>query len=43
MINGDMDVKAGLRFFQKAMLAAIPLTPKKVLLKMVEKMQQPRD
>jgi short-subunit dehydrogenase len=43
MINGDMDVKAGLSFSQKAMLATIPFTPKKVLLKMVEKMQQPKD
>jgi short-subunit dehydrogenase len=43
MINGDIDVKAGLRFSQKAMLAAIPLAPKKLLLKMIEKMQQPRE
>ena len=43
MLNGDMDVKAGLSFSQKAMLATIPFTPKKVLLKMVEKMQQPKD
>ena len=43
MINGDINVKAGLRFSQKAMLAAIPFTPKKLLLKMIEKMQQPRE
>ncbi|AUC80300.1 short-chain dehydrogenase [Nonlabens sp. MB-3u-79] len=43
MINGDIDVKAGLCFSQKAMLAAIPLAPKKLLLKMIEKMQQPRE
>ena len=43
MLNGDMDIKTGLSFSQKAMLATIPFTPKKVLLKMVEKMQQPKD
>ena len=38
-----INIKAGLSFSQKAMLATIPFTPKKVLLKMVEKMQQPKD
>jgi short-subunit dehydrogenase len=43
MINGVIDVKAGLTFSQKAMIATIPLAPKKILLQMMEKMQQPKE
>ncbi|WP_124981325.1 SDR family NAD(P)-dependent oxidoreductase [Nonlabens xiamenensis] len=43
MLKGKMDIKAGLSFGQKAMLASLPLTPKKVILKMVEKMQTPEE
>lgn len=40
MMKGKMDVKAGLSFGQKMMLAFIPFTPKKMILKQVESMQQ---
>ncbi|WP_375240938.1 SDR family NAD(P)-dependent oxidoreductase [Polaribacter sp.] len=41
MLNGDLDVISGVSLAQKLMLKAIPITPKKVLLKQVKKMQDP--
>lgn len=41
MLNGDLDVISGVSLSQKLMLKAIPITPKKVLLKQVKKMQKP--
>lgn len=41
MLNGDLDVISGVSLSQKLMLKAIPITPKKVLLKQVKKMQDP--
>ena len=41
MLNGDLDVISGVSLPQKLMLKAIPITPKKVLLKQVKKMQDP--
>lgn len=41
MLNGDLDVISGVSLSQKLMLKAIPITPKKVLLKQVKKMQNP--
>ena len=40
MIQGKMDVISGLTFSQKMMTSMIPLTPKKVLLKQIKKMQE---
>jgi short-subunit dehydrogenase len=40
MIAGKLEVISGLTFGQKMMLAAIPLTPKKVLLSQIRKMQE---
>jgi len=40
MLNGDLDVISGLTFGQKMMLSIIPLTPKKILLKQIRKMQE---
>lgn len=42
MLNGELNVKAGLSFGQKMMMASIPLTPTKILLKQVKKMQSPK-
>lgn len=39
MLAGKLDVKAGLTFSQKLMMASIPFTPKKVLLSQIKKMQ----
>ncbi|SHM75620.1 SDR family oxidoreductase [Polaribacter sp. KT 15] len=41
MLNGDLDIISGVSLPQKLMLKAIPITPKKVLLKQVKKMQDP--
>lgn len=41
MVKGDLDVISGVSLPQKLMLKAIPLTPKKVLLSQVHKMQNP--
>ncbi len=41
MLNGDLDVISGVSLSQKLMLKAIPITPKKILLKQVKKMQDP--
>ncbi|MEL7531154.1 MAG: SDR family oxidoreductase, partial [Bacteroidota bacterium] len=40
MIAGKLDVLAGLSFMQKMMMASLPLTPKKMLLSQVRKMQE---
>ena len=40
MINGKLDVVSGLTGPQKMMMAMIPFTPKKMLLKQVRKMQE---
>jgi short-subunit dehydrogenase len=39
MLRGDMDVIAGVSFAQRMMWAAIPFTPKKMLIRQVRKMQ----
>jgi hypothetical protein len=39
MLRGELDVIVGLTFAQKMMLAAIPFTPKKMLLRQIRKMQ----
>ncbi len=41
-LKGDLDVMAGLTLPQRVMMAAIPVTPKSVLLKQVHAMQQPK-
>jgi hypothetical protein len=43
MINGDLEIIAGVSFAQKIMMKAIPLTPKSVLLKQIRKMQEPNN
>lgn len=40
MIDGDLDVLAGLTLSQKIMMKAVPFTPKKVLLQQIRRMQQ---
>lgn len=40
MINGKLDVISGLPFSQKLMMAAIPFSPKKLLLKQIRQMQE---
>jgi uncharacterized protein len=40
MLRGEMDVLVGLTFGQRMMLAAIPFTPKKMLVRQIHKMQQ---
>ncbi|MEM6298216.1 MAG: SDR family oxidoreductase [Bacteroidota bacterium] len=40
MLEGKLDVVSGLTFGQKAMMSMIPLTPKKMLLQQVRKMQE---
>jgi short-subunit dehydrogenase len=40
MLRGELDVIVGLTFGQRMMLAAIPFTPKKMLLRQIHKMQQ---
>lgn len=40
MLKGKIDVISGLSFGQKAMMAMIPFTPKKMLLKQVRQMQE---
>lgn len=41
MIEGKLEVMSGLTMAQKAMMAMIPVTPKKMLLTQVRKMQEP--
>lgn len=41
MMEGKLDVISGITTSQKIMLASLPITPKKIVLKMVHKMQQP--
>lgn len=43
MLAGKMDIIAGLSFPQKLMMTTLPITPKKIKLAMVEKMQEPRN
>lgn len=40
MSDGKLEVVSGLAFSQKMMMAAIPITPKKVLLGQIRKMQE---
>ena len=40
MLKGRLEVISGLTFAQKLMVSAIPLTPKKVLLRQVKKLQE---
>ncbi len=40
MLEGKLDVLAGLSFGQKLMMKALPLTPKKVIMSQVKKMQE---
>lgn len=40
MVAGKLDVISGLTFGQKMMMAAIPMTPKKMLLSQIRKMQE---
>jgi short-subunit dehydrogenase len=40
MLKGSMDQKAGVSLGQRIMLNALPLTPKKAVLKMIRKMQE---
>ncbi|UMB59773.1 SDR family oxidoreductase [Lutibacter sp. A80] len=40
MLKGKLDVISGLTFMQKIMMAMIPFTPKKMLLKQIRKMQE---
>jgi uncharacterized protein len=40
MLRGAIDVLAGLSFGQKVMMAAVPFTPKKMLLRQIRAMQQ---
>ena len=40
MLAGKLDVISGLTFSQKMMISFVPLTPKKVLLKQIRKMQE---
>ncbi len=40
MISGKLNVMSGLTFAQKMMMATIPLTPKKMLLSQIRKMQE---
>ena len=40
MLSGKLNVMAGLTFAQKIMMATIPLTPKKMLLSQIRKMQE---
>ena len=40
MLKGKLDVISGLPFSMKLMMAVIPVTPKKILLKQVKKMQE---
>jgi short-subunit dehydrogenase len=43
MIDGKLDVISGLTFAQKVMIKSIPILPKKMALKQVRQMQQPKD
>jgi short-subunit dehydrogenase len=40
MLKGDLDVLAGVTFAQKVMMKSVALTPKKILLTQVRKMQE---
>ena len=40
MIAGKLNVMAGLTFAQRMMMATIPITPKKMLLSQIRKMQE---
>ncbi|MEM8523822.1 MAG: SDR family oxidoreductase [Bacteroidota bacterium] len=43
MMEGKLDVLAGLTFGQKVMMKALPITPKKVVLSQVRKMQEVKE
>jgi len=40
MLKGKLNIISGLTFMQKLMMASIPFTPKKILLKQIKKMQK---
>ena len=40
MLEGKLDIMAGVSFGQKLMMKTIPITPKKVLMKQIRKMQE---
>jgi len=40
MLNGKLDIISGMPFFQKIMMAMVPLIPKKIVLKQIRKMQE---
>jgi short-subunit dehydrogenase len=40
MMNGELDVISGLSFSQRIMISMIPLTPKKLVLKQIKKLQE---
>ncbi len=40
MLNGKLDIISGLTFSQKILIALIPLTPKKIILKQIKAMQK---
>lgn len=40
MLRGDLNVIAGVSFTQRMMMAAIPVTPKRMLLTQMRKMQE---
>jgi len=42
MMQGKLDVISGLTTAQKVMMSMIPITPKKVILSQIKKMQQPK-
>lgn len=43
MLNGDLEIISGVSLPQKIMMKAIPITPKKVLLSQIRKMQEPKE
>ena len=40
MLAGKLDIIAGVTFAQRMMMATVPLTPKKLLLSQIRKMQE---
>jgi hypothetical protein len=40
MLKGKLDVVSGVSFSQRLMLTLVPITPKKVLLKQIRKLQE---
>ena len=40
MLKGDLDVLAGVTFAQKLLMKSVGITPKKILLPQIRKMQE---